>query len=341
MPPVRWRRSLHATSVVGWLCLASAAAWAQPNAAPSNDALAAARALFGEALRAEEAGDFAEALEKFQQVRAVRDTASIEYRIGTCYEGLGDLVLAFRAYSAAGALGTSDPQTEGVSRAASERRAALAKRVGQLTLTMPSPARSDVEVKVDGVSVTPAGPIALTAGHHVVLATAPGAIPYRSEIALAEGAEVALSVILDPQPPPPPTPPLTAPPATPIAPPPTETHALSPAPWFMIGGGGALIVGASLLLVVRQNDITRLDAACPGGTCPPGSNEGDLKSTQNRALVEGPAALACGLAGIALAAGGIYWVVGQHQTTEARAALLVSPRIGRGAMGVLLSAAWP
>jgi hypothetical protein len=53
------------------------------------DGLDAARKLFADALRDEENGDFVSALEKFGRVRSVRDTASIEYRVGTCYEGLG------------------------------------------------------------------------------------------------------------------------------------------------------------------------------------------------------------------------------------------------------------
>jgi hypothetical protein len=203
---------------------------------------------------------------------------------------------------------------------------------------MPSPARRDAEVTIDGVLVTPAAPIPLAAGRHVVVATASGAIPYRSEITLAEGTEVALSVVLDPQPT---MPPPTAPPTTPIEPPPTETNSLSPAPWFAVAGGGALVLASAVLLVVRHDDIAHLDRACPGGTCPPGSNESDLESTRDRALVEGPAAVACGLAGIALVAGGIYWVVGQHRSNEARTALLVAPRMGRGAIGLALSAAWP
>src|ERR1019366_8707267 len=76
-------------------------AWAQSVAAPTPDPLVAARALFAEALQDEEAGRFAVALEKFERVRAVRDTASIEYRIASCHEGLGEPAEAYRAYDAA------------------------------------------------------------------------------------------------------------------------------------------------------------------------------------------------------------------------------------------------
>jgi len=112
---------------------------AQSAAAPTPDPLAAARALFAEALQDEEAGRFAVALEKFERVRAVRDTASIEYRIASCHEGLGEPAEAYRAYDAAEALGRQDPQSADVARAASARRDALAKQVARLTLVPPGP----------------------------------------------------------------------------------------------------------------------------------------------------------------------------------------------------------
>src|ERR1700733_8556393 len=74
---------------------AERSAWSQGE--ESGD-LAAARALFAEALRDEEASRFPEALEKFRRVRAVRDTAAVEYRIGSCYEGLGRRAAAYDAF---------------------------------------------------------------------------------------------------------------------------------------------------------------------------------------------------------------------------------------------------
>src|ERR1700733_11973829 len=98
MRRVFWRMALGAMGVTAYLPLMTGGARAQTHASPDPDPLAAARALFGEALVAEQAGRFAEALEKFERVRAVRDTASVEYRIGSCHEGLGEPAPAVRAY---------------------------------------------------------------------------------------------------------------------------------------------------------------------------------------------------------------------------------------------------
>src|SRR5579859_4223112 len=204
------RAAALATGIVaGEALLLASVARAQPPGPAAPDALAGARALFAEALRDEEAGRFGEALEKFERVRAVRDTASIEYRIGSCYEGLGQPVPAYRAYLSAQTLGAGDPQAADVSHAAAVRSDALARKLARLTLIMPNPAPTDAEVRIDDGVVATADPIPLAPGRHVVAATASGAVPFRSEIALAVGAQVALTVVLEPphaapiEPPPP------------------------------------------------------------------------------------------------------------------------------------------
>jgi hypothetical protein len=125
------RRTVLAIAVA---VLLASPARAEP---PTDDPLPVARALFAEALRDEEAGRFADALDKFERVRAVRDTASVEYRIGSCHEGLGEPVPAYRAYLAARTLAASDPQSADIAQAASERLDALSKQVAQLAITTP------------------------------------------------------------------------------------------------------------------------------------------------------------------------------------------------------------
>ncbi len=121
--------------VAPWLLVVATVARAEPEA--GGDALAAARALFADALHREDAGQYAEALQKFRQVQGVRDTAAIEYRIGTCYEGLGQPGPAYAAYSEAVALGRGDPKVADVVQSAADRMAALAKQVADLTLVQP------------------------------------------------------------------------------------------------------------------------------------------------------------------------------------------------------------
>jgi hypothetical protein len=97
---------------------------------PRTDAeLGAARQLFAEALRAEKEKRFDVALDGFRRVREVRDTAPVEYRIGTCLEGLGRLPEAISAYTAAVRLSEGDAAAADVGAGSRERIDALSKLV--------------------------------------------------------------------------------------------------------------------------------------------------------------------------------------------------------------------
>jgi hypothetical protein len=316
-------RTAVVVNLAAFTFLAAPVALAQAPAPASDEPLAAARALFAEALRDEDAGRFKDALEKFERVRAVRDTASIEYRIGTCHEGLGEPAPAFSAYLVAQELGRTDPQSADVSRAASERIEGLSKQVARLTLVMPTPAPIHSEVRVDDAVVPPgAAAIPLAPGRHVVSATADGAAPFRSETVLSEGSQISLSVVLDPR---------TTTTPEPAA---TREDAPSSAGWLALGGGVALGAASAILLVARHDAIADLNRACPGGRCPAGADAGGLESTRSRALVEGPVGVACGAAGIALAALGVYWIAVGHRTARAGPAVAVVPWIEHDGAGL-------
>lgn len=323
--------ALATGSIAGAVVLLASVARAQPPGPTPPDALASARALFAEALHDEEGGRYGEALAKFERVRAVRDTASIEYRIGSCHEGLGEPAPAYRAYLSAQTLGAGDPLGGDVARAASVRIDALQRQLALLTLILPNPAPADAEVRVDDGVVAMGGPIPLVPGRHVVSATASGAAPFRSDIALAEGAQVTLSVVLQPPPPPP----------SPVEPPPAvaETDSLAAVRWLVVGGGAGLVAASAIFLVARHNEISDLNQECKGGVCPRGADETELESIQHRAQVFGPVGVACGVAGIALVGAGIYWMASAHRSASAAQAVRVVPMIAPGSAGIALAGA--
>ncbi len=256
-------------------------AHADPPAPTDADPLPAARALFADALRDEEAGHFAEALDKFERVRAVRDTAPVEYRIGSCNEGLGHPVPAYRAYLVARTLAAGDPQNADVARAASERLDSLSKQVAQLAITTPAPA-------------SPSEPIVVPA----------------------------------------PTPPMeSVPPAT--------NDSLAVAGWVAVGGAAALLTASAILLVARHDEIADLNDTCPDGVCRPGADQSDLESTRHRAQVYGPVGVTCGIAGIALAAAGVYWIVSAHRAATASRTWAISPMVANAGAGLAFSGALP
>jgi hypothetical protein len=300
-----------ATLCAGCLTLCAvlhAHAQTQSGARPPLDELEAARSLFAEALRDEENKRYLEALQKFQRVRTVRDTAPIDYRIGSCYEGLGRRALAYAAYRDATVAGQGDNQSAEVVKAAAERLGELARHVARLRLVLAQALPQDLEVRVDDVAVERVAlrdAIPLEPGPHTVTATARDTTPFRSEIALQEGAQVSLTISLEPR---------TAPDALATAPRPVEPGpaerggANRTVGWITVAGAGALLVGSGTLLLVRQSEISKLDRACPGGVCGGVSNRSDLESTRNRALIEGPVAAALGVAGIAVGGLGAYFL---------------------------------
>jgi tetratricopeptide (TPR) repeat protein len=168
-----------------WLAASSALALpSRGQSAPAprtEEELAAARKLFADALNEEQARRFDVALEAFRRVREVRDTAPVEYRIGTCLEGLGRLAEALSAYDAAVRLGEGDAAQADLVAGSRDRIDVLSKRVAHLSLTPSSHAAPDAEMRVDGTR-RPAGDIVLDPGSHRVEATASGAAPFQRDI---------------------------------------------------------------------------------------------------------------------------------------------------------------
>jgi hypothetical protein len=273
-------------------------------------------------------GCYSAALEKFQRVAAVKETPPVRYRIGTCYEGLGRRAQAFASYQATVRLGEGEPQSSDIVQAARARMDALSKRVARLTLTLSSDAPPEAEVRIDGENVGALrDAVPLEPGSHVVTASAPGRAPFRSELALYEGAEASLVISLD----------SAAPPAQPA--PAAETRAQTqavqdrgnaePVPasswrtlgWVALAGGGALLVGSTVVLVVRHVDIVALNSDCPKGICPIGANRDDLNATQSRALAEGPIGVTLGAVGLVAAGLGVYLLATSNPSSSPNAGI--------------------
>jgi len=302
---------------------------AQEEKASRVEVLDAARKLFADALRDEENGDFVTALEKFERVRNVRDTASIEYRIGTCYEGLGRPASALVAYESAVALGEGEPDGAEVVRGARNRIHVVAPHAAHLTLRLSSVAPGDADVRIDDVPLSARerrAPVPLDPGKHVVTATAAGALPYRGEIDASEGAEISLQIPLDPQPGavasdasvrPAVSAPATEGIAAAAGATPSAHSARATIGWSAVIGGSALVVASAVVLLIRDQQIGDLNRSCPMGRCPAGANENAIKGERSTALAEGPVVVALGTAGLISAALGAYFLLSRNDDAPA------------------------
>lgn len=338
---------------LGVLALGPLNARAASGEGGTEEELAVARVLFADALKDEEAKHFVDALDKFQRVRAVRDTPQVEYRIGSCYEGLGQPAHAYAAYSKATELGQDDAKSADVVAASVDRVHALAKHLGWLSVTLPAPLPAGVEVRLDDVAVPVTAlrdPIVLEPGPHVVTATANDAAPYRSSIVLPEGAHAALTVSLEPvrgsasegSPP-------MAPPSEEVHTRPQEAPAAThdawrrTAGWIAVSGGVALLLGAGAVELARSSDISTLNKSCygPNGLCPnvlSGTQPArDLLSIENRATIEGPVAIGLGAGGLVAAAVGAYLVFSSQGSSVQTARLCIAPLVTSraGSIGLL------
>jgi hypothetical protein len=294
----------------------AAASTAAPSS-PSAADLDAARALFAEAFRDERAGRFRDALHKFQEVRKVRDTPAVEYRIGSCEEGVGEIPRAYLAYRRATRIGAGDASVADVVEAARARVDALTPNVARLELRFPVPPPADLEVRIDGEVVPVASlvePLVLEPGRHDVTARFGTGSTVHDDVVLSEGGQVALTVAE-----------AAAPEPRPMATGQPPAVGSSPRRSAAIGalvGAGVLEVAALVLALVRQGEIAKLTHDCPGGRCPASSDRDDLEATRSRALTEGPVAIALGAAGFVAGGVGIYLAVAPSAAAGARTAFV-------------------
>lgn len=319
---MRSLRAVLAASLVVVSALSGGAAHAQ-----SASELAAGRQLFVEALADEENGRFAAALEKYKRVQGIRDTVNVRYRIGTSLEGLGKVARAVDAYAAAIQLASESNADAEVVRGARARLEVLRPRVAHVSVRVTPPAFADAEVSIDSERI-PAqsyNDVSVDPGAHVVTAQAKGARPFRAELTLYEGGHADLAVVLEPleAPPPPPPPPASA----------DHSGTYRTAGIVTGAAGGLLVIGGAVVLALRSSNISDLNESCPDGRCP-ASREQELRSTRDRAVLQGPVGAAMLITGaVALGTGIVLYAVPGRDTTAAVTRFVPSPT----AQGAMLS----
>jgi hypothetical protein len=177
-------------------CLAAACCAARPALAdPDETQLHSARELFASAERDEDAGRWAEALEKLQRVSQVRLTAGVRYHIALCEEHLGHLAGALGAYAAAAQQARAE-SAEDVLRLVGKQLSALDSRVPRITVRLVPP-RADARVTLDDALVgteAVATPIPVDPGRHHAEVTVPDGPPVAADADLHEGESVVLDL---------------------------------------------------------------------------------------------------------------------------------------------------
>jgi hypothetical protein len=327
-PHVRPRLRLAAA-----IALAAAAALGSAPAAAAGDAangLAQLRQVFADGRQFEDKGHWAEALEKFKEVAAVKMTPQVRFHIALCEENLGKLVSAIRGFDLAGAEATAAGSSAvEVPSAAKQHAEALRARIaklrvdvsGKLTtskILLDDTALGEKEVGTD-IEVDP--------GAHVVeVRDAAGKSTFRKELTLAEKVTEKLEVVVDDKEDAP-----TPPPIVPI------TAAPSRIPAYVTGavGIGALI-GSGVFFGLRASNIATVNSHCTDPVNHTGCSAGDQNLASQGKAFTGAAdgLLAVGLVGVA--AGTVLYFVLAPKKQTAAAPPAATLRIAPGGTSVRL-----
>jgi tetratricopeptide (TPR) repeat protein len=302
------RRSLALFTAALLLAAAPRAARAQAGPAPGDTLADSATEkertqLYREGVAAAEAGRWAEALERFQRVVALRTAPRALLALAAAEEHVGRLVGAKRTYGEA----RDDARAQKDEATATKAEAALAAlepRIPSVAIMLPADV-TDAEALIDGarIEISTQG-VFVDPGVYRLVVTASGRPPFETRVALAAGQRRDVAVIF-------PTPGAPTALALPgdAGPQPSRAARTGPplASWILGGAGvAALGVGLGIRLAARST----YDEAKAAGQIDRGNDARDN-------IIAGTIVMGAGAA--LLGAGGVWWAVAPSpsQTTIA------------------------
>jgi hypothetical protein len=167
-----------------------------PASAEEDAGTLASRALFDEARRLMQSGQFKEACPKLEESQRLRSGIGTQFNLAECYEKVGRYASAWSLYLrvAADTKALGQPEREQI---ASARAAALELRVARLSLQVSAPV-AGLELTLDGSvlgSATWGVATPIDPGDHAIVAQAPGYEPWRGVAQIPErAAQIHLTV---------------------------------------------------------------------------------------------------------------------------------------------------
>jgi len=299
---------LRASSIKG-ACAMLVLLWTAATHAQAAPAEADAReqrraALYQQGVVLADSGRWAEAVEKFREVVALRSAPPALFTLGQAEERLGRLATAERTYERA----LTDARAQGntqVADASIKAMVSLTPKVPRLILRL---GRGKVDpgtvtASVDDARVALDTPVKLDPGYYRVQASAPGMHEFTARAWLGAGTTTEVSLTFTPGQAPAPTPTVVEP----VAP---ESRPFPLGPVLVAGAGLTLgVVG----LVVRQggqSDYDETMATCPAARCPTQALVDDANGARNR-MITGTVLMSAGAA--ALAGAGLWWALGSSK----------------------------
>lgn len=248
----------HCTAwMLGALIAAALVASAAPaaHADPGDAAVRAARQLFLDAEKDEDASHWADALEKLRRVAEVKRTAGVRYHVALCEEHLGQLAAALDEYTSAEGQAREE-NAQDVLRLVGKRIADLGPRVPRLTIRV-VPELPGTTVTIDDARIPSAvlgTALPMDPGEHRVEASAPDRPAASQRVTLHERDVTSIELKLPEAPPPSPAPPpmlaTAPPPPEPTAPPPPTAAGTPPTASSAPLRTGAILTTAGAVVLV-------------------------------------------------------------------------------------------
>jgi len=293
--------------------------------------------LYKDAVDLANAGRWADAAEKLQEVLAIRSSPKVRFTFGQAEEHVGKLATAYDAYAQALADAEAAGETD-VADTAGRAMRALAGRVPVVRVKVTGAGASAASATIDEHAAKVGDPVRVDPGEHVVAVTAPGAKAAQARITVTEGQRVEVPVELvaeDFH---------TAPAASPA---PAEAEAEAepapaapsgPFPWRTVGlvAAGVGIVGVGVgtyfgIDAISKNNTSN-QTGCSNNVCTQGAYD-----TREDAKSAATASTIAFVVGGALAAGGItLWLLGP----KGDAAAQVTPVALAGGGGLTVNGVW-
>jgi hypothetical protein len=314
--------------IFAWVLGLALVAVGSPARAQGNSASAAAQSLFEEAKRLMAANRHAEACPKLEESQQLDPGSGTLINLADCYEHVGKLASAFRAFKAAevGARTVGNAPRE---QAARDRAAALEPRLPRLEVRVPAAPAPGLEIRSDGVLLSQAQwgvPLPVDPGAHRVQASAPGRQSWETQVrAAANAPPVVVSV-----------PELSAagseageavgPVAPPSAEQPSQSPGLGTQRTLAIAAGGVGVVGVVIGSIYGLKSASKHDEADPycddAWDC---TNQDAFDAAEDARAAGNVSTVAFALGGVGLAAGAVLWFTAPSQESHASASLGVGP----------------
>lgn len=313
------------STIFGALCAVSLCAVAPERAeaqgAPPADQdvdLEALRRRFRDAMNLESKEDWRGALAIFEDIARQKQSPQVRFHVALCQEKLGQLQAAQAGFQEALDLAASDPDNaQDVLDSAPGRITAIADRIPRLVLKIAEGGSADV--LLDGVSIGVVDSqrrLSVDPGSHEVAVRENGAIRRVQTFSMAERESLEITVPAhdvpaskaDPEP--------VIVPDDPIP----DSTSGTKVPFFLVGGIGiASLVGAGVMVGLRQSAIGEVRDSCSGEDigCDPALREVAERGERYELAAWGLGAAGVACLGVATV---LYFTVGQDSAPAAAGA---------------------